>query len=252
MENKDHYYLFLEFLQRYLSVEFKNIDKGDPFITRLRETLLLHKQFFIVVDMIKWNVLFVCDTIKDILGIYPDEMDPALYFSLTHPDDISRHSIARARMIRLCNDTFIDDQGYHLMSTNLHLKNLSKNNYVHLLVQGYICPVKLSQRSVYCLFVNTNIDWFGPIKHGYHFYNGKDMSYFRLPDRELINTGCIFSKREYEILQLLRQGLDSNAVSEKLFLSTHTVDTHRRNILKKTGKSNTSELIIDLLEQGFF
>jgi Zn-dependent M16 (insulinase) family peptidase len=35
-----------------------------------------------------------------------------------------------------------------------------------------------------------------------------------------------------------------------LFFSLHTVNTHRRNILKKTGKETISELIYDLMERG--
>ena len=62
----------------------------------------------------------------------------------------------------------------------------------------------------------------------------------------------IFTDREFEIIILIREGMDSQTIAEKLFISPHTVDTHRRNILKKTGKASTSELIIDLQDRGFF
>jgi DNA-binding CsgD family transcriptional regulator len=65
----------------------------------------------------------------------------------------------------------------------------------------------------------------------------------------LIN-GNIFSKREFVIIELLGQGLSTNQIADKLFLSTHTINTHRRNILKKTGKSSTHELILDLKAKG--
>ena len=51
------------------------------------------------------------------------------------------------------------------------------------------------------------------------------------------------SDREREILQLLSQGLSSREISKKLFISSHTVDTHRRNMIKKTGVRNTVELV---------
>ena len=51
------------------------------------------------------------------------------------------------------------------------------------------------------------------------------------------------SKREFEIIKLLAQGLNSKQVGEKLFLSRHTVDTYRRKILKTTSSKNTAELI---------
>jgi DNA-binding CsgD family transcriptional regulator len=78
------------------------------------------------------------------------------------------------------------------------------------------------------------------------------LSYFRCPDEKLILTGCIFTEREFEIISLIRDGMDSNHIGQKLFISPHTVDTHRRNILKKTGHSTVSELVISLQEKGFF
>lgn len=43
------------------------------------------------------------------------------------------------------------------------------------------------------------------------------------------------SEREYEIMQLVEHGKTSKEIGEILFISKHTVDTHRRNILKKTS-----------------
>ena len=75
-------------------------------------------------------------------------------------------------------------------------------------------------------------------------------SYFKYPDEELLKKGNIFSTREFEIIVLIRSGLSSEEIAEKLFLSVHTVNTHRRNILEKSGKESISELIYDLTERG--
>jgi DNA-binding NarL/FixJ family response regulator len=53
----------------------------------------------------------------------------------------------------------------------------------------------------------------------------------------------VLSKREREIVRLIAQGYNSEQVGEKLFLSRHTIDTHRRKILEKTGCKNSAELI---------
>jgi DNA-binding NarL/FixJ family response regulator len=50
-------------------------------------------------------------------------------------------------------------------------------------------------------------------------------------------------EREIEIIKLIAQGLTSAEIAEKLFISEHTVKTHRKNILRKTGSGNTSQLI---------
>lgn len=50
-------------------------------------------------------------------------------------------------------------------------------------------------------------------------------------------------KREIEIIRLISEGLTSDQIAEKLFISIHTVKTHRKNILRKTGMHNTPDLI---------
>jgi len=51
------------------------------------------------------------------------------------------------------------------------------------------------------------------------------------------------SKREKEILKLILQGKKSKEIAGKLFLSVNTVNTHRRNILKKAGVKSAIELV---------
>jgi len=58
------------------------------------------------------------------------------------------------------------------------------------------------------------------------------------------------SDREKEVLKLLMQGKTSKQIAKELIISKTTVDTHRRNILEKTGAQNTSELISLSLEKG--
>lgn len=51
------------------------------------------------------------------------------------------------------------------------------------------------------------------------------------------------SQRELEIIRLVAKGLTSQQIGEKLCLSRHTVDTHRRTILEKTACRNALELV---------
>ena len=60
----------------------------------------------------------------------------------------------------------------------------------------------------------------------------------------------LLSKREYEILKLVCEEYSSAEIGEKLFLSTGTVDTHRRNILVKLGVSNTVGLVKFAIHNG--
>ncbi len=51
------------------------------------------------------------------------------------------------------------------------------------------------------------------------------------------------SLREIEILEMLKNEMTSKEIAEKLHISKTTVDTHRRNILEKTGAKSTKDLI---------
>ena len=51
------------------------------------------------------------------------------------------------------------------------------------------------------------------------------------------------TKREKEILKLIANDFSNNDVSEALFISTHSVKTHRRNIYRKLDIQKTSQLV---------
>ena len=49
--------------------------------------------------------------------------------------------------------------------------------------------------------------------------------------------------REKDILKLVCQEMNSQEIAEKLFISVHTAETHRRNLLSKTGCKNSVGLV---------
>lgn len=51
------------------------------------------------------------------------------------------------------------------------------------------------------------------------------------------------SEREIELVQLIGEELTMKEIAEKLFLSEHTVKTHRKNIMAKLDVKNTAGLI---------
>jgi two-component system nitrate/nitrite response regulator NarL len=58
------------------------------------------------------------------------------------------------------------------------------------------------------------------------------------------------TNKELEIIRMLSQGLTTKQIAEKLFISIHTVNTHRKNILQKLGLKNTSELLMYVVRHG--
>lgn len=78
----------------------------------------------------------------------------------------------------------------------------------------------------------------------------------RLINQELKmeDTKSLFPKltdREVEILRLIGKELSSQEIADKLFISFHTVESHRANLMSKAGVKNTAGLIRWATENDF-
>ena len=56
---------------------------------------------------------------------------------------------------------------------------------------------------------------------------------------------------EIEIIRLIANGLTTKEIADKRNISYHTVSTHRKNIFRKIGVSNASELIMHAIKAGW-
>jgi DNA-binding NarL/FixJ family response regulator len=53
----------------------------------------------------------------------------------------------------------------------------------------------------------------------------------------------VLTRREKEVLELIAGGMTNNEIAKKLFISTTTVDSHRKNLLAKFEAKNTASLV---------
>ena len=60
----------------------------------------------------------------------------------------------------------------------------------------------------------------------------------------------IITRRECEILKLIADGFTNQEIADKLFISTSTVDSHRKNLLIKFNSKNTAALVKIAMEKG--
>ncbi|MCE3226483.1 MAG: two component transcriptional regulator, LuxR family [Bacteroidetes bacterium] len=68
--------------------------------------------------------------------------------------------------------------------------------------------------------------------------------------------GMSVTDREIDIIRGIAEGLSNKLIADKLKLSTHTVNTHRKNIMNKLGVNNTAGVVMfavknQLLETNF-
>ncbi len=249
MHKPHDYSMFKDFIGKFILQGFNHIDPHDPMIVDMEKKLHHNMQFFYLVDLLSMKIQYVSEGCRQMIGVVPEEFELSTLLTRIHPSDFHRHSLTRSMLIKTGYELMMRRKGYTLFSTHSRIKDVSGGYSSHLF-QGYVFFAEVPDPKVYVLLVLTDISDFKLDAHGYHYYAGDDMTMFRYPDEALLQEGHVFTDREFELIQLIAQGLDSEHIADKLSLSVNTVNTHRRNILKKTKKSTIYDLIIELQEKG--
>jgi DNA-binding CsgD family transcriptional regulator len=249
MDINQDYSLFHQFAENYSSNGFNDINTNDSLMHELEFVMEKNNQFFFVGDIIQMKILYTSKRSAPMIGVDPESITPYHFFEATHPDDLQRHSLGRTQLFKMAQEIFIAGKGNALVSTNFKIL-CADGNYKCLLFQCYLFYSETPIKTVYLIQVHTDVDWCKNLKKQFHYYAGTDLSFFKYPDEELLKMGNIYTKREFEIIKLIELGLNSEQIAEKLYLSHFTVNAHRANILKKSNRTNMSELIHNLNVNG--
>jgi DNA-binding CsgD family transcriptional regulator len=246
----DNYSLFFEFIETFISGGFLNVDTDSSIVRKIEQMMAANNQFFFVGDLILFRILYTSKRCMEMIGVEPANLDTLVMFAKTHPEDIDRHNVGRTKLFNFGHQVFVDKGKPSLLSSNFRFENAS-GGFTNTLIQCYVFYSEIPYKTSFVVQIMTDISWFKKINHGYHFYVGNDLSLFRYPDEDILLKGRIFTDTEFRILKLIASGSTTEEAAERLFLSPHTISTHRRNILKKTKKKTTNELISELKASGF-
>lgn len=243
------YSLFFKFMEEYESVAYNEINRKDSLIVQLEEMTELNDQYFFIADLLMGKIIFASERSKMMIGVDPDILNPYHNVEVIHPDELYRNTSGWAKLLSIANELLLKKKGYSIMSKNMKMRAPS-GVYHEILFQCYSFYSQLPHPTVYVFIALTNIDQISLKKNGYHYYIGEDMSYFKYPNEMMLEVGISYTKRELDIIKLIAAGHSSEEIAEELFISLHTVNSHRGNILKKSNKTHVSDLIIDLKEMG--
>lgn len=91
------------------------------------------------------------------------------------------------------------------------------------------------------------------ISQNNRFYCNKILDVLMTGTQEEEPVNCeptSLSPREYEVLQLITKGFRTADIADQLYLSVHTINSHRKNILKKLNLKSPTELVVYAMESG--
>ena len=151
-------------------------------------------------------------------------------------------------------DVIVKIKREHRNSKILALTTMqSSQTFVHAMRAGVDSYIKKS------CDIQEITDAIKTTSNGTSFFCGKILNEIRKASIEVNDINNItelpcdaieLSKREKEVLYLISEGNTNSEIAEILFLSSHTVTTHRKNIMIKLGVKNTAGIVMYAVKSG--
>lgn len=244
--------VFFKFLMQYQfdveSLDYSLIEKRRSALQTLSE---ISNSGINVFDISKREVVFYSSNFGSLLGYSPSDynkLGQKFFIEKIHPEDLMKLSSLSVSIMKLFNSFSEDEKLNHKMISEYRMLN-SDNKYVRLIEQYQM--IELDNKGQIWLMmgvvdVSPNQEEYSGIKcQLLNFKTGKFVPIEPTPTVQIDLT-----KREIEILKLVKEGLLSKEISNKLSISLHTVNTHRQRFLAKLGANNSVEALMFASKYG--
>ncbi len=168
-----------------------------------------------------------CSDGKDIPKLLKLNLD-VLVFDFDHGDYISFEDLQK--VFRVTPDT-------NVLAISAHTDMATVNRIIRQPIKGLLSK-ECSEQEI--------LDAVRATSKGDRFYCNRILDVVTESKKEGAGKDCgptVLSKREIEVVEFIAQGLTAGEVAEKMCLSVHTINTHRKNIFKKLEVNSTTELV---------
>jgi len=88
------------------------------------------------------------------------------------------------------------------------------------------------------------------VQGGTYFSSQIQLNLLDFQQKKRNNSLTSISTREEEVLRLIARGFTNIEIAKRIFVSHHTVESHRKNILAKLDAKNTADLVRIAMEKG--
>lgn len=208
--------------------------------------------YYYIFDITQVRFQFMSPEITNVLGYAADAVDPGFFMSKIHPEDQPVFLNHENTAIDFFQKLPIEKLAKYKVSYDYRVKN-SSGKYIRILQQVVTLQHDDDKNVLLTLGVHTDISHLKTSNVSVLSFIGLDgePSYTDVNVTEIYKyRSKPFTKREAEIVRYLLGGIQTADIAKKLFISKHTVDSHRKNILAKTQTKNTLELAIKVIAEG--
>ena len=208
----------------------------------------------VVIDHSIGGYRYVSESIVDVLGHPKKELlekGLAFSFGLFHPEDLAVLAPIFEKVTSMVQLLPAEEKPYFWFNYSFRYQ---RGNVYRLLYQQNI-PLAFNEAGVPYLVIALLSDITDFAKSdGVNYTASINMP--GEPPRQLLSSRLAvknnpLSERENEIVLQLANGLDTNQIADKLFISEGTVRTHRKNILEKTDAKNSVHLVRMAVANGW-
>lgn len=202
-------------------------------------TLNKNESYYFIYNCQIDEVDYISDAVFDVLGFTPSQITVEKAFQQIHPEDLAYCKSCEQEVINISNKLRYKEHYQYSYQYSYRVRT-SEDCYITILQHYQTLEIDDDGHMLKTLVLHQRIADFSERP-------ADDFKVFdKLKNRPVnISNRYNLTKREVEILNLAQKGYKTNEIAELLFLSIHTVNTHRKNILNKTKTSS----IIDLMNK---
>ena len=194
--------------------------------------------------------------IQTVLGIDPASWSLDKVFELVHPEDLKQMYRKEEKAVDfILNRIPTEDILRYKVVYVIRLRH-ADGTYRTILQQSKTLSVSEDGKVQHVLGIHTDVSYLNmPVDHKISFIGDGRPSYYAVSTEEELspkpyNYQDLFTARETEILSNIARGKTFGEIAEILNLSPHTINTHKKNILRKTDCRTTTELIARCVRDG--
>lgn len=220
--------------------------------------------FYYIIDSPTLTLDFASQSMKTILGIDPAKFSLQQFVNYIHPDDVPFFMRCEDVVAHFLKNCIPPEQMVNYKINYCLREKTQSGTYKLFLLQTITMQTTPDGALLKVFGAHSDISHITTVnnrKLSLIGLNGEP-SYFDIDvfDDTVFDDfepylftveNSTFTKRELEVIKLLAKGLSTKDISKKLFISPKTVLTHRKNVLKKSGLKNTTEVVADCIRKGY-